>query len=132
MENNSYYVYILASFRRVLYIGFTRNLRKRTWEHREGVVAGFTKKYNVKMLVYYEMYKPDGTQQVNSQGLSQFPLYDNGDTSGTGDLTAGDGRYSFKLTFPVEIEIGTWEFRFYAEDRSGALSNVISHNIEVN
>jgi putative endonuclease len=57
MGDNSYYVYILASFRRVLYIGFTRDLRKRIWEHREGVVAGFTKKYNVKMLVYYEMYK---------------------------------------------------------------------------
>ncbi|MFC2133335.1 hypothetical protein ACFLTH_01855 [Bacteroidota bacterium] len=82
--------------------------------------------------VYYEMYKPDGTQQVNSQGMSQFPLYDNGDVSGTGDLTAGDGRYSFKLTFPVEIETGSWEFRFYAQDRSGALSNIISHNIEVN
>jgi putative endonuclease len=56
MGNKSYYVYILSSFKKVLYIGITSNLRKRIWEHKEGVVPGFTQKYNIKMLVYYEVY----------------------------------------------------------------------------
>ena len=50
-------VYILASKRNgTLYIGVTSNLRKRIWEHREGIVEGFTKKYAVHMLVYYELF----------------------------------------------------------------------------
>jgi putative endonuclease len=52
---NTYYVYILASRRNgTLYIGVTNDLIRRVWEHREGLIAGFTKKYAVKMLVYYE------------------------------------------------------------------------------
>ena len=50
-------VYILASKRNgTLYIGVTSNLRKRIWEHREGIIEGFTKKYAVHMLVYYELF----------------------------------------------------------------------------
>jgi putative endonuclease len=55
----TYYVYILASKRNgTLYIGVTNNLVRRVWEHREGLVPGFTKKYGVRMLVYFEMF-PD-------------------------------------------------------------------------
>lgn len=50
-------VYILASKRNgTLYIGVTRDLRRRVWEHREGVVEGFTKKYRVHRLVHYELF----------------------------------------------------------------------------
>ena len=50
-------VYILASKRNgTLYIGVTSNLRKRIWEHREDIVEGFTKKYAVHRLVYYELF----------------------------------------------------------------------------
>jgi putative endonuclease len=50
-------VYIMASRRRgTLYIGVTSNLLKRAWEHREGVVEGFTKRYGVKKLVWYEIH----------------------------------------------------------------------------
>jgi len=50
-----YYVYILASKKNgTLYIGVTNNLLKRTSEHKQGAVPGFTQKYNVKMLVHYE------------------------------------------------------------------------------
>ena len=50
-------VYILASERNgTLYIGVTSDLIKRDWEHREGVVDGFTKKYSVHKLVYFEQY----------------------------------------------------------------------------
>jgi putative endonuclease len=49
-------VYILASGRNgTLYIGVTSNLPKRVWEHREGVIDGFTKQYGVKNLVWYEI-----------------------------------------------------------------------------
>lgn len=50
-------VYILASKRNgTLYIGVTSNLHKRIWEHREGFADGFTKKYSVYRLVYYELF----------------------------------------------------------------------------
>jgi putative endonuclease len=50
-------VYILASERNgTLYTGVTSDLVARTWQHREHVVDGFTKRYNVTMLVWYEMH----------------------------------------------------------------------------
>ena len=52
-----YYVYILASKKDgVLYIGVTNNLVRRIYEHKKGMTDGFTKKYNVKNLVYYETH----------------------------------------------------------------------------
>jgi putative endonuclease len=54
---NQYYLYILASKRKgTLYIGITNNLLRRVYEHKEGLIEGFTKKYNVKNLVYYEVH----------------------------------------------------------------------------
>ena len=50
-----YYVYILASKKYgTLYIGVTGNLPKRIYEHKNNLVSGFTQKYNVHRLVYYE------------------------------------------------------------------------------
>ena len=50
-----YYVYILSNWNdSVLYIGVTGNLPRRLYEHRNGLVEGFTKQYNVHKLVYYE------------------------------------------------------------------------------
>ena len=50
-----YYVYILASKRNgTLYIGVTNNLQKRVQEHKENIYKGFTSKYHVHTLVYYE------------------------------------------------------------------------------
>ena len=55
MTKNTYYVYILASRKNgTLYIGVTNDLLKRVYEHRQNIVEGFTKKYNVHMLVYFE------------------------------------------------------------------------------
>jgi putative endonuclease len=55
--DHTYYVYILASRRNgTLYIGVTNDLIRRVWEHREGLVEGFTKKYGVKQLVYFEIF----------------------------------------------------------------------------
>ena len=49
-----YYVYIMSSISGVLYIGITSNLQKRVWEHKNKLVEGFTKKYNIDKLVYFE------------------------------------------------------------------------------
>jgi putative endonuclease len=55
MKEN-FYVYILASQRRgTLYIGVTSDLIKRVYEHKSGLVDGFTKQYGVRRLVYYEV-----------------------------------------------------------------------------
>jgi putative endonuclease len=52
---NTYYVYILASKRHgTLYIGVTNDLIRRVFEHREGLVDGFTKRYGIHRLVYFE------------------------------------------------------------------------------
>jgi putative endonuclease len=54
----SFFVYVLASRRNgTLYIGMTDDLVKRIWQHRNYVVPGFTKKYGVKMLVWYEVHE---------------------------------------------------------------------------
>ena len=51
----SYFVYILASEQNgTLYVGVTSNLKRRINEHKEGIVEGFTKKYNIKQLVLFE------------------------------------------------------------------------------
>jgi putative endonuclease len=51
-------VYILASRRNgILYVGVTSNLTKRVWEHRNNLVEGFTKRYGVHQMVWYELHK---------------------------------------------------------------------------
>ncbi len=55
--SKQYYVYIMTNKRNtVLYTGVTKDLRRRVYEHREKLVDGFTKKYNITKLVYYEIF----------------------------------------------------------------------------
>ena len=62
MQTKNYYVYILANKRNgTLYMGVTNNLEKTVAEHREKIIEGFTKKYDVSFLVYFEE-----TSDVNS------------------------------------------------------------------
>jgi putative endonuclease len=49
-----YFVYILASVKRTLYIGVTNDLRRRVYEHKTGAIPGFTARYKVNRLVYFE------------------------------------------------------------------------------
>ncbi len=57
MHESAYYVYILASkIGGTLYIGVTNNLVRRVYEHREKLAEGFTKKYGVTRLVYFEAH----------------------------------------------------------------------------
>ena len=54
-EERAYYVYLLTSQNnRVMYVGVTNDLTRRVYEHQNKLVRGFTEKYNVNKLVYYE------------------------------------------------------------------------------
>ena len=54
---NQYYIYIMTNkYIKILYTGFTGNLKKRIYEHKQKFVDGFTKKYNITKLIYYEIY----------------------------------------------------------------------------
>jgi putative endonuclease len=54
----TYYVYILASKRNgTLYIGVTNNLKRRVTQHKQGLCEGFTRKYEVNKLVYFERFR---------------------------------------------------------------------------
>jgi len=51
---NHYYVYIMSNASKTLYTGVTNDLIRRVMEHKEGKIIGFTSKYNIKKLVYFE------------------------------------------------------------------------------
>jgi putative endonuclease len=56
--NDQYYIYIMANkHNTVLYTGVTNNLIRRIYEHKEKLASGFTKRYNINKLVYYEVFQ---------------------------------------------------------------------------
>ena len=55
MASRSYWIYIIASQTRVLYVGVTNDLVRRIDSHRRGEFSGFSRKYRVRRLVYYEL-----------------------------------------------------------------------------
>jgi putative endonuclease len=67
------YVYIMASARNgTLYIGVTSDLVKPAWEHRNGVVAGFTRKYGCKTLVWYEAHEDLQEARLRERQLKKW------------------------------------------------------------
>ncbi|MBT7008395.1 MAG: GIY-YIG nuclease family protein [Candidatus Jacksonbacteria bacterium] len=63
----TYCVYIVASRKNgTIYVGVTSNLVKRLWEHNNGFYKGFTKKYKVNLLVYYEIFE-DPTRAIERE-----------------------------------------------------------------
>lgn len=55
--NKQYFVYIMTNRNNTtLYTGITNDLKRRVYEHKEKMVSGFTKKYNISKLVYYEVF----------------------------------------------------------------------------
>ena len=56
MRDHCYSVYIIASKSRVIYIGMTNDLSRRVFEHKNGLIEGFTKQYRCHRLVYYESF----------------------------------------------------------------------------
>jgi putative endonuclease len=70
---NQYYVYILASQKYgTLYIGVTNNLIKRTYEHKNNIIKGFTEKYSVHLLVYYEIHSEVYNAIVREKQLKKW------------------------------------------------------------
>ena len=66
-------VYILASeYNGTLYIGVTSNLIQRIWQHRSDLVEGFTKKYTVHFLVYYELHEDMPTAILREKQLKKW------------------------------------------------------------
>ncbi len=56
MHGDYFYVYIMTNRSKTLYIGFTGDLQKRVWQHKNHVHEGFTDRYNCDRLVYYERF----------------------------------------------------------------------------
>lgn len=66
-------VYIMASKPNgTLYVGVTSDLQKRAWEHKEGVVDGFTKRYQVHQLFYYELHEEMTTAITREKQLKKW------------------------------------------------------------
>ena len=82
-------------------------------------------------VVYFELFRPDGTVVEESGGNTKFLLHDDGNFDVFGDETAGDGVYSFKNSFLETAQTGTWRFEFHAKDRGGLLSNIIEKSVVV-
>jgi putative endonuclease len=56
-RQHSYWTYIMASVSRVMYVGVTNELEHRVWEHKQGAIEGFTKKYKCTKLVWFEEFR---------------------------------------------------------------------------
>ena len=60
---DQYYVYMMTNHSGTLYVGVTNDLRRHVWEHKQRRIEGFTKRYNITRLVYYEE-TPDVTAAI--------------------------------------------------------------------
>lgn len=74
MKNEkTFYVYIMASRRYgTLYIGMTSDLIGRVWQHKNEIVKGFTSKYKVHQLVYYEVHKTAETAAARERRIKEW------------------------------------------------------------
>ena len=69
-----YYVYIMASRKnRTLYIGVTNDIARRAFEHREGLIPGFTKRYDIKLLVHIESFDDIRAAIQREKNLKKWP-----------------------------------------------------------
>jgi putative endonuclease len=90
----SYYVYILSSHSRCIYIGVTNDLTRRVAQHRQGRLPGFTRKYRVTRLVYFEELRDVIAAITREKQLKRWPrwrkerLIEQGN-AGWHDLAAG-------------------------------------------
>lgn len=73
MVNKQPTVYILASKRNgTLYVGVTSNLIKRVWEHKSNLVSGFTRRYKVHQLVWYEVHGTMGSAILKEKRIKEW------------------------------------------------------------
>ena len=64
-----YYVYIMTKEARTIYIGVTNELARRVYEHKQKLIDGFTKKYNITFPVYYETTNDVGAARAREEQL---------------------------------------------------------------
>jgi putative endonuclease len=73
MEKHAF-VYFMASRRNgTIYVGVTNCLAVRVWQHRNGLTQGFTKRYGVRMLVYYESFETIAAAIQREQNIKHWP-----------------------------------------------------------
>jgi putative endonuclease len=70
-----YHVYILASRSRRLYVGVTRDLRRRVWQHQRGLLPGFTRRYGITALVHAEHFSDARTAIAREKQLKRWPRW---------------------------------------------------------
>ena len=71
----SFYVYIMASFSRCIYVGVTNDLPRRVFEHKQGKVPGFTRTYRVNRLVYFEQTADVRVAISREKQLKRWPRW---------------------------------------------------------
>ena len=72
-QEHYYYIYITTNeSNSVLYTGVTNDLKKRIYQHREKLLTGFTKRYNINKLVYYEIYNDPETAIEREKQLKNW------------------------------------------------------------
>jgi len=70
-----YHVYILASRSRRLYVGVTRDLRRRVWQHRRGVLPGLTRRYGITALAHAEHFPDVRAAIAREKQLKRWPRW---------------------------------------------------------
>ena len=67
-----YFVYILSSLKGTLYVGLTDDMRKRISEHKAGTFDGFTKKYNINRLMYFETIGTPKAAELREEQIKKY------------------------------------------------------------
>ena len=72
MKARTYYVYIMASRSLTLYTGITNSIYRRTLQHKRGEIGGFTKRYNINRLAYYEVFHHVGAAIAREKQIKSW------------------------------------------------------------
>jgi predicted GIY-YIG superfamily endonuclease len=74
-NEKQFYIYIMTNkYKRVLYVGVTSSLQERIYEHRTKMEPGFTSRYNLSKLVYYEELADSGSDKEGETNKSRFTI----------------------------------------------------------
>lgn len=102
-DEHEYYVYILSSRSRTLYIGVTNSLIRRIEEHRMGKADGFTAKYKIHRLVYFERYQYINNAIAREKYLKHFTCQEKLDLIASTNPTWEDLAAEYFPSFPSNI-----------------------------
>jgi putative endonuclease len=123
-REHQYFVYILSSRSRTLYIGVTNGLVRRLGEHREGVGNAFTARYNLTRLVYFEQFQYVQNAIAREKYLKHFTreeklaLISDSNPAWT-DLAAEDAPIGWRPTLDARFQKTKQILRFAKDDKQG-------------